>query len=328
MFDVIVLGDSCQDIFLVVNQDEAHVYCELNKQDCELCFHYADKIPVENKIEAVGGNAANAAVSLSRLGLATALYTHVGEDRAGKHVLSELEAEGVQRDYFMQDVGDETNYNTVITVSGERTILVYHRTRHYVLPKLAPAKWIYLTSMKDGFDSIIPTLLEYCSEHNVKLCYQPGTYQLRQKGDIITQLLHHTDLFFVNKEEAARYQDLPNTTPIPELLQGLHGLGIKIAVITDGQNGAYASDGTATYFLSTLPGIERKETTGAGDAFASATTAALSQGKSLPEALRWGLMQASSVIQFVGAEAGLLRTNQIQEYLQRYPEPQAVPYHP
>jgi sugar/nucleoside kinase (ribokinase family) len=70
--------------------------------------------------------------------------------------------------------------------------------------------------------------------------------------------------------------------------------------------------------LGTLEGVERIESTGAGDAFASATTAALCSNVPLAEALRWGLMQASSVIQKVGAQAGLLDKPSLETYLQKY----------
>ena len=325
MFDVISIGDSCQDIFLYIHEDDARVFCEINKDACEIRLNYADKIPVQQKFEAVGGNAANVAVSAARLGLNTALYTHVGDDKAGKHVLAEIADAGVMSDYFMKDSHDETNYNTVISVAGERTILAYHRPRHYALPHLAAAKWIYFTSMKDGFEKTIPAVLAYCKKHNAKLCFQPGTYQLKQRGGGIESLLKATDLFFVNKEEAIRYLNVDPGTTIAGLLKGIHNLGVKIAIITDGAHGAYGSDSTGSYFMPTLEGVERKESTGAGDAFASATMSALCLHQPLPEAMRWGLMQASSVIQKVGAQAGLMNRSEIIAYLQKYAAVTAQP---
>lgn len=325
MFDVIALGDSCRDIFLQMEEETAHVYCELNKDECELCFHYADKIPVGGKFETIGGNAANAAVSCARLGLKTALYTHVGDDRTGTQIISELKEAGVADNYFVRDHHEETNYNTVITLGGERTILVYHRDRHYSLPHMDAAKWIYITSMKSGYEKVLPSILEYAHRTKAKICFQPGTYQLKQQGKEVAELLKHTELFFVNRDEAARYLKVSGETPIEDLLKGLRNLGIKIAVITHGAKGAFAQDSKGSYFLGTLTEVKRVEVTGAGDAFASATTAALCSGLELPDALTWGLMQASAVIQKVGAQEGLLTRSELDEYLQTYNQVRAIP---
>ena len=61
MYDLISIGDSTLDIFLELN--EAQVLCDLDKENCIICFHYADKIPV-NRITYVYavGNAANNAI--------------------------------------------------------------------------------------------------------------------------------------------------------------------------------------------------------------------------------------------------------------------------
>lgn len=63
------------------------------------------------------------------------------------------------------------------------------------------------------------------------------------------------------------------------------------------------------------------EITGAGDALASTTTVALSLGKSLEEALRWGSTNASSVLQGIGAQKGLLTRADLEKNLANPPSP-------
>ena len=55
------------------------------------------------------------------------------------------------------------------------------------------------------------------------------------------------------------------------------------------------------------------ERTGAGDAFSSTVTAAIILGKSLPEALAWGGINAMAVVQEVGAQKGLRSQEKIEE---------------
>jgi ribokinase len=64
--------------------------------------------------------------------------------------------------------------------------------------------------------------------------------------------------------------------------------------------------------------------TGAGDAFASTIAAALMLGESLETALRWAPINSMSVVQQMGAQAGLLSREELQRYLDTAPED----YHP
>ena len=71
---------------------DAHVHCKIDTDACELCLRFGDKVPYESvTIVPAVGNAANAAVSASRLGLNSALITNLGDDREGKECLSSLQ---------------------------------------------------------------------------------------------------------------------------------------------------------------------------------------------------------------------------------------------
>jgi sugar/nucleoside kinase (ribokinase family) len=65
------------------------------------------------------------------------------------------------------------------------------------------------------------------------------------------------------------------------------------------------------------PPVDR---TGAGDSFSSTFTAAIIQGKDPAEALSWGPINSMSVVQYVGAQEGLLTMDKLQEYLDKRPD--------
>lgn len=317
MFDVISIGDSTQDIFLEMSPENAHLHTVRHAQE-EICFNFAAKIPVKSKHDSVGGNSSNAAVAFGRLGFNVAFYTHVGEDAPGRRVIEALTENKVATDYVIVDKGTETNYNTVINLEGERTILVYHIQRHFSLPKLAPASWVYLSSMSKGFETILPDLAEYLDHTKAKVCFQPGTYQLHYGAERMSEILQRTEIFSVNREEAETYLHAASGTPMRILLDKVRELGPKIALISDGKAGAYVSDGTTYLHLGVVNDIPRVDSTGAGDAFASGFMAARMSGKSLEEALQWGHAESSSVIQYIGPQAGLLRKSQLRDLLARY----------
>lgn len=327
MYDVITLGDSCRDVFLQIDEENVQFFCELKREECQICFDYADKIPVKSKAEALGGNAANVAVGFARMGFQTAIYTHVGTDHAGGQVFAEFEREGISTKYIERDRNTATNYNTVINVHGERTILAYHHKRKYDWPNhAANTKVLYLTSMKDGFQVILEDLLRYQAKHEPLLVFQPGTYQIRMGFEPMRAVLEQTHLLIMNKEEAAHYLGLEHALEISEMLEKLHKLGPKNIIITDGSNGSYAFDGKQNLFLPIVEDLLRIEATGAGDAFAMGTTCGLIEGLELGQAMRYGQIQAGSVIQKIGAQAGILRRAQLEEMLSGYPnlQPQII----
>jgi ribokinase len=150
------------------------------------------------------------------------------------------------------------------------------------------------------------------------LCFQPGSYQLKAGPQEAATLLKRTEVFACNLEEAKQYLGHKAGTPPERLLTELRALGPRIAVITDGRNGAYASDGDGVWHLDVIQDIQRVDTTGAGDAFCSGFVGALGRGLSLGEALRWGQGESSSVIQYFGAQPGLLHRRQLEKLLSHY----------
>jgi len=135
----------------------------------------------------------------------------------------------------------------------------------------------------------------------------------------LKNLYLHTELFFCNREEAMQITQTDNDDVI-KLAKSVHALGPKIVVITDGKAGAYASDGSTVWFMRHYPDPKPPfERTGAGDAFSSTFTVALALGLSIKEALRWAPINSMSVVQYVGAQEGLLRKSQLEKYLKDAP---------
>jgi len=269
------------------------------------------------------GNSSNAAVCASRLGLNAGLVTDIGADLNGKECVAALKKEGVNTKLVSQHAGMETNYHYVLWYEEERTIFIKHQEYPYSLPKIKPApKWIY-------FSSVAPNSLHYHTEivdyvrknkDETKLVFQPGTFQIKLGAEKLKELYELTYLFFCNVEEARKITGR-ETAEVKELLHAIHELGPKIVVITDGPKGAHSFDGSEIWFMPMYPDPKPPyERTGAGDAFSSTFTIALALGKSIPEALTWGPINSMSVVQYVGAQEGLLRREKLEEFLKNAPE--------
>ncbi len=154
----------------------------------------------------------------------------------------------------------------------------------------------------------------------MKLAFQPGTYQMKFGKERMATFYKRAEIFFCNKEEAQRILGTEESD-IKKLLSAMHELGPKNVVITDGPVGAYALGDGKYWFMRTYPDPKPPlQRTGAGDAFSSTVTVALVLGKDLPEALRWGPINSMSVVQSIGAQAGLLDRARLEEYLAKAPE--------
>ncbi len=320
-YDILALGDTAVDAFIRLK--DARVTCDINNENCMISMRFGDKIPFEFAEVIYGvGNSANAAVACARLGLNSALRSYVGADDDGARSIAALEANNVQTGEMVRTDGKKTNYHYVLWFESERTILIKHEEFPYALPELAEEPtWIYLSSMAENSLSYHQELGRYLVAHpNVKVAFQPGTFQMKLGTEALADIYGHTEVFFCNKEESQRILKT-ETHDIKELLNGLAALGPKIVVITDGRDGSYAreKDGTmwhAPMYPDPKPPLER---TGAGDASASTTIAYLHKGMNLEESLLRGQINSMSVVQEIGAQKGLLTPDQIEEWYAKRP---------
>ncbi len=318
--DFLAIGDMVTDAFIRISN--AHVNQIGENQ--ELCMPYADKVPFEfTEVVRAVGNSANAAVAAARLGVSSGLVANVGDDEEGNLCLRALEAQHVDTAFISRQKGKKTNYHYVLWYGKDRTILVKHEAFDYKLPELSEPKWIYLSSLGDHTEAYHEEIVDYIEKHpNAKLVFQPGTYQMKLGTERLARIYKNTEVFFCNVEEAERILGISGGAGnIKNLLNGLHALGPKTAVITDGPNGSYGSDGQRQFFLAAYPDQKPAyERTGAGDAFASTTSVALMLGKDLETAMKWGSINSMSVVQEIGAQKGLLTQDKIQMYMANAPQ--------
>lgn len=316
MFDLITIGDSLIDTFLILDDSDANIMQA--KQGKKLCFNYAEKIAIKDSIHSVGGNAANVAVGAAKLGLHAGIVTELGDDLTGHAIELELSKAHVDTAFIRLLKGKETRYSVVLNYKAERTILSYHAERVYALPRLPETKWIYYTSMGKTFERTHKPLLSFLKKHpEAKLAMNPGSYQFTNGLSHIKALLPHADLLILNKEEATRLVG-KKKSHIDYLAAIKKTYLIPIVVLTDSMNGSYAFDGATTYHMKTYP-IKAIAKTGAGDAYTSGLLSALVRGKSVAEAMQWGTANAGGVIQRFGAQAGLLGQKGITSTIKKYP---------
>ncbi len=320
--DFVAIGDITIDAFIKLSNQGAHIVHSSRGKE-EICMNFGDKIPYEDvEVVYAVGNSPNAAVSAARLGLLSGLVSNLGKDENGNDCIAALKENGVVTDLVRQHENTKTNYHYVLRYEEERTILIKHEEYPYALPEnFSPPKWIYLSSLGENSLPHHHEIASFVSSHpETKLAFQPGTFQMKLGYEELKDLYTLAELFFCNVQEAQRIL-ATNESDIKKLLAAMHERGPKIVVITDGPRGAYTFDGSEVWHMPMYPDpAPPVDRTGAGDSFSSTFTSALALGNDIPTALSWGPINSMSVVQYVGAQAGLLAREKLEEYLANAPE--------
>ncbi len=325
--DVISIGDIVTDAFIKLFDDQAEVI--ENGENKLLAMQFGTKLPFDHVdvIEAVG-NASNAAVAFSRLGLNSAFATNVGSDSHGRDMINSLNKNNVDTRFVRINHNKKSNYHFVLWYKAERTILIKHEEYNYHWPHLRPdetPKWAYFSSISEHAIDYHDQVSDWLDNHpEVKLAFQPGTFQMEAGTDRLKRIYSRSEVLILNREEAVTVGG-GNHEDVNDLLDKLHALGPKIVVVTDGPDGAYASDGDNRFKMPLYPDPKPPlDRTGAGDAFASTFVAALIKGQNVEGALSWAPINSMNVCQGVGAQAGLLTEVELLGYLKKAPHY----YHP
>lgn len=319
---ILCIGDIITDAFIKLDENYAEITTD-DKGYKRLSFEMGAKLPYEKAdiVKAVECSP-NAAVSMARLGLSASLMSWLGDDETGQEMISYLKEQNVATDELVIENGKKSNYHYVLRYGPDRTKLQRFEDYGYQWndPAVKP-NWLYLGVLGEKTWPLHEAILKYLDDNpDVKLAFQPGMYHLMWGTEKLAAFYKRAEIVVMNREEAAQVtgRDRGN---VEDLIQGLHDLGVKVAVVTDGPDGAYASDGQKTLFMPIYPDPkEPYDRTGAGDAFASTLTAALALGENLETALTWAPINSMNVSQYIGAQEGLLTKSKLNELLSVAPD--------
>ncbi len=318
MHDIITIGAATRDVFLLSKDFRVVKNAKFGGAAAEEYLALGAKLNVDELVLSTGGGATNAAVTFARLGFETAIATRTGTDEPAIAVHEELTGNRVDTSFLVRVKNGQTAYSTLLTApGGERTVLVYRGVSAEFTAADVPLKtmktaWYYVTSLSGNVE-LLSKIIAHAKKTGAKIAVNPGGHELEQ-ASALRALIKDVDVLLVNLEEAQKLAGL-STKDGKELATKLSSEK-TLAVVTDGPRGAYAAIGSASPLLKggqkgvysarnrSVSSISR---TGAGDAFGSGLVAGLAKGLSVEDSLRVGTLNAESVIQHIGAKAGIIR---------------------
>ena len=261
-----------------------------------------------------GGKGANQAVAAARLGGKVTFITKRGNDLFGNQAVGLLMREGIHTQYIVKDMEFPSGV-ALITVDskGENSIVVAPGSNGNLLQEdippavFDPDKYEILLLQLE-----IPIItVEYsataASEKGIKVILNPAPAQ-----KLSDNLLRHIWLLTPNEIEAeiisgVKITDIPSMQKAASLIRER---GVKNVIITLGDVGAFLE---SEEDICLIPGIKviPVDTTAAGDVFNGALAVAISEGKTLNEAVIFANKAAAVSVTRMGAQASAPYRNEI-----------------
>lgn len=344
---ILTIGSAMYDLFLEY-ASPISIAVDMNG-DAVNCILLEEgrKIELSAIIPATGGGATNTACSFSRLGFTATACAKIGDDEQGNYILEQLAQHNVDTNYITSTPDERTGCSFIIpAASGNKAVLVYRGASLRITMDDIPVAdfdqfdQLYITSLSRNTSSLLPLICKAGKKSNIPIAVNPGSSQLTENVQTLIDALHAISILVLNcfestllmeqfgytkskKKKITRNKKLPELLsapitrgdihfPLADYFREIHTRGPKIAVVTNGADGVYVSDGTTIYYHPSLP-IEVRSTVGAGDAFSSTFVAQLLQKKSLENAIRAGIINSAAVLEHFGATTGLLDQQELDE---------------
>lgn len=300
---ILCIGKATQDVFLKSSSAFAqHEHKGVMYEQLPI----GQKLDLDEVVFATGGNVTNAAVTFARQGLHSRFMWCLGTDVASEAILQEMDREGIDTSAVIQKPEYRASYSVILMLEGgERTILNYKgtiqpsHTAELDLAEIEKAEWVYLSSLNDI--DMLERIVSHAAAHNVKVMLNPAGSEL-DEADKLKTILQDVHVLAVNKEEAQR---LVSGETLEELVR--HATNYcPVVIVSDGPNGATATDGEKVIWAGMYEDVPVVDRTGGGDAFGSGFLSYYSQGKSLKDSLIFASANSTSVVTKVGAKEGIL----------------------
>lgn len=320
MYDIITIGSSTVDVFARTKFSELIKIKDSKGETNFLAYPTGAKILIEELNFTTGGGATNTAVALARLGHKVACISKMGTGANAEKVNKHLKRERVDTSLLVQDKKGRTGFSIILdSLEHDRTILAFKGSNNDLgfneinLRKLS-TKWFYFSTMMGESYKTLEKLAKFAEKKGIKIAFNASSY-LAEKGiDYCKDILKRTDIFILNKEEAA---SMIKKGKIEDMFKALAKF-IDIVVITNGKEGAYAYDRKYVYTIKP-DNIKVVETTGAGDAFACSFLSGMIKKNNIEFALKLARANAESVIQHHGAKNKLLTYKEALRAIKKYP---------
>jgi len=301
---ITVIGSTVLDIILKVKEEK---------------FEKGKKIEVEDFKFSLGGGAFNASLTFKKLGLKPEIYFHLGKDFLGEIIKNKVKKLKLKTKIFLHK--EATIFSIIILPPSKERIIFVHRgkTSAFKLSELNKIKinpYFYVTPGNTPSLNFLKFFKKI--RNKVKfIAINPSKNFLEEK--LAKKALSFTDFVFLNDEELRILNQDYKKDLILLGKETQREIKVKALIVTLGEKGSLVFTEKKIFEAGVFKPQKIIDKTGAGDAFASAFFGKIVLEKEFNEnilklALLWGSANASSVIQKLGAQSGILDKKDYYRY--------------
>ncbi len=270
-----------------------------------------------------GGKGANQVVACAKLGDAVTMLGSVGSDSHGGMLVRNLRNEGVVVDHIQSPKSvssglaviyvEESGKNNIVVIPGanEKTDIAYLEQHEEVF---AMCDYI-LVQMEIPLESVLYAVKK-AKQFGAKVILNPAPSP--DPSEIISYILQYVDIITPNETELQTLTGWAGEFSLDQLKASANKLleqGPSQVIVTLGGQGAALCESGKDPLVLPPPDAEVVDTVAAGDCFNGALVVALSEEKSLEEAIRFANYASTIAVTRKGAQDSIPSRDEVEEFI-------------
>ena len=265
-----------------------------------------------------GGKGANQAVAAARLGAEVAMIGCIGSDAYGAQLRDALLVEGIDCQAVSEVPGSSGVALIVVDDSSQNAIVIVAGSNG----QLTPASLLAFDAVLQAAEVIVCQLevpmdtVGYALKRGRELGKTVILNPAPASGPLPADWYACIDYLIPNESEASALSGVPVDSLDSAKVAATHLLkaGVGKVIVTLGSQGALFADGQGFEHLL-APKVQAVDTTAAGDTFVGGFAAALANGKSEAEAIRFGQVAAALSVTRAGAQPSIPTLQDVQGFM-------------
>lgn len=307
MKKILGIGNALVDVMTMINDDSILSKFELPKGSMQLVDETKSKLVKSetvnfNRIMTSGGSAANTIHGLAMLGAKTGFIGSIGKDETGDFFEKDMKYAGINTMLIRRDTVTGTAI-AMISPDSERTFATHLGAAVELSANDLKSEYfkgydiLYLEGYLILNKLLVETACQMAKQNNMKIALDLASFNVvdAMLSDFREIVEKYVDIVFANEEEAKSFTGLSPEEALLNLSQMC-----EIAVVKVGSEGSWVKRGEEIIKIGTAQ-VSLKDTTGAGDLYASGFLYGYSSGKNLEVCGQYGSLLAGHVIEIVGA---------------------------
>jgi sugar/nucleoside kinase (ribokinase family) len=307
MKQILGIGNALVDVMTIINDDSILTRFDLPKGSMQLVDQLKSEMvksetKMFNRIMTSGGSAANTIHGLAMLGVKTGFIGSIGKDDVGDFFEKDMKYAGIDTMLIRRNSVTGTAV-AIISPDSERTFATHLGAAvELEAADLDPGYFdgyeiLYLEGYLIVNKKLVETACSLAKEKGMKIALDLASYNVVEANlanfkEIVEK---YVDIVFANEEEARSFTD----NDPAEALNLISEL-CEVAVIKVGSGGSWVKRGEEIIKIDAAK-VNLKDTTGAGDLYASGFLYGYSHDESLDVCGQYGSILAGHVIEIVGA---------------------------